>query len=338
VTYPRTMSVSLEATPNYHVTARCVRRAWLWGVDEYAGKDYSHRKNWVLDRLAQLCAVFAIDCLAYAVMSNHYHLILGVDALRARGWSDAEIVERWSRLFRLPILIERWRKGSAGDAENAAAQEIIALWRSRLHDLSWFMRSLNEHLARLANAEDGCTGRFWEGRFKSQALLDEVGLLTAMAYVDLNPIRAGIAPLPEDSDFTSIQARIRDLKEQEAEDDAEAMPATEANTPVPLLAFRDQASASQPAIPFPLLEYLELVDWSSRIVRHDKRSAIDLKVPPILQRLHIDREAWQTLLRPGANRFGRAIGTLDRLTQYAKAAGQQYLRGQRQAQLLYGSG
>jgi hypothetical protein len=128
---------------------------------------------------------------------------------------DAEVVERWGQLFRLPMLIERWRNGSAGGAENAVAQEIIALWRSRLHDLSWFMRSLNEHLARLANAEDGCTGRFWEGRFKSQALLDEVGLLTAMAYVDLNPIRAGIAPLPEDSDFTSIQARIRALKETE---------------------------------------------------------------------------------------------------------------------------
>jgi hypothetical protein len=333
------MSVSLDATPNYHVVGRCVRRAWLWGVDEYTGKDYSHRKDWVIERLTSLCAVFAIDCLAYAVMSNHYHLVLGVDAQRARGWSDAEVVERWGQLFRLPILIERWRNGSTGAAENAAAQEIIAQWRSRLHDLSWFERSLNEHLARLANAEDGCTGRFWEGRFKSQALLDEVGLLTTMAYVDLNPIRAGIASLPEDADFTSIQARIRELKEaDETEEAEEETPAEEAPTPVPLLPFRDQAPASQPTIPFSFLEYLELIDWSSRIVRPDKRGAVDSKVPPILQRLHIDRDAWQKLLRPGANRFGRAIGTLERLTQYAKAAGRQYLRGQRQSQRLYGSG
>jgi hypothetical protein len=95
---------------------------------------------------------------------------------------------------------------------------------------------------------------------------------------------------------------------------------------------------AQPTIPFSFLEYLELIDWSSRIVRPDKRGAVDSKVPPILQRLHIDRDAWQKLLRPGANRFGRAIGTLDRLTQYAKAAGRQYLRGQRQSQRLCGSG
>jgi putative transposase len=104
------MSVSLEATPYYHVVSRCVRRAWLWGVDDYAGKDYSHRKQWILDRLSQLCGVFAIDCLAYAVMSNHYHLTLGVNAKRALGWSDAEVVERWGRLFRLPLRIERWRE------------------------------------------------------------------------------------------------------------------------------------------------------------------------------------------------------------------------------------
>jgi hypothetical protein len=332
------MSVNLEATPYYHVVGRCVRRAWLWGVDEYSGKDYSHRKQWILDRLAQLCGVFAIDCATYAVMSNHYHLTLGVDAMRARGWSDTEVVERWGRLFRLPLLIERWRNGSTGDAENAVAHEIIAKWRSRLYDLSWFERCMNEHLARLANAEDGCTGRFWEGRFKCQALLDEVGLLTAMAYVDLNPIRAGIAPLPESADFTSIQARIRELKAAEQEEAAQEALAEVAPTPVPLLPFRDQAPASQPTIPFSFLEYLELIDWSSRIIRPDKRGAVDAKVPPILQRLHIDRDAWQKLLRPGANRFGRAIGTLDQLTQYAKAAGRQYLRGRRQSQMLYGSG
>ncbi|WP_133511163.1 hypothetical protein [Candidatus Thiosymbion oneisti] len=88
------------------------------------------------------------------------------------------------------------------------------VYRARLHDLSWFMRTLNEHIARRANAEDGVKGRFWEGRFKSQALLDEKALPAAMAYVDLNPVRAGLAETPEASDYTSIQERIAGLPKE----------------------------------------------------------------------------------------------------------------------------
>jgi REP element-mobilizing transposase RayT len=161
--YARKNLVCLQDTPYYHCIARCVRRAWLWGVDEYAGKDYSHRKAWVIDRLKQLCAIFPIEVCAYAVLSNHYHLVLYVDAQRAQKWSKEEVVERWTMLFRAPNLVKRWASGEAVEAERNVAEAIIERGRSRLSDISWFMRCLNEQLARLANTEDECTGRFWAG-------------------------------------------------------------------------------------------------------------------------------------------------------------------------------
>lgn len=66
--YARKNLISLQDTPYYHCIARCVRRAWLWGEDEYAGKNYSHRKQWVIERLEQLCSIFSIEVCAYAVM------------------------------------------------------------------------------------------------------------------------------------------------------------------------------------------------------------------------------------------------------------------------------
>jgi len=153
--------VSLAATPYYHCISRCVRRAFLWGEDSLTGRDYAHRKQWVIDRLSELAAVFAIDVCAYAVMSNHYHLVLRVDTARADAWTHEEIIGRWQALFSLPLLVERYHAGAPqGEAENETAQGIVEQWRTRLTDMSWFMRVLNESLARRANAEDGCTGRF----------------------------------------------------------------------------------------------------------------------------------------------------------------------------------
>ena len=190
----RLRQVSLDETPYYHCTCRCVRRAFLWGNDYLTSKDYSHRKQWVIDRLATLTQVFAIEVCAYAVMSNHYHVVIKVNRKQALSWRDADIIHRWQQLFGTPVLIEQYIQGRlTSRAAIKQAQAIIAQWRSRLYDLSWFMRCLNEHLARRANQEDQCKGRFWEGRFSSQALLDEAGLLTCMAYVDLNPIRAEMA-------------------------------------------------------------------------------------------------------------------------------------------------
>ena len=130
--YPRQSLVCLNDTLYYHVIARCVRRAWLWGFDEYAERDYSHRKEWVIERLQCLTNVFAVNICAYAVMSNHYHLVLHVDQQRSAGFTACEIVERWSQLFTLPTAVKRWQAGEVYEAEATLALELIEHWRQRL--------------------------------------------------------------------------------------------------------------------------------------------------------------------------------------------------------------
>jgi hypothetical protein len=121
-----------------------------------------------------LAEAFALDLCAFAVMSNHYHVVLHVDREAAASWDDAEVIRRWHQLFAGHPFTHRFlREEPLGDAERQLVADLVTEWRSRLADISWYMRCLNEAIARQANSEDGCTGRFWEGRFKSQALLDE---------------------------------------------------------------------------------------------------------------------------------------------------------------------
>jgi REP element-mobilizing transposase RayT len=331
--YPRKSLICLDDTPYYHVIARCVRRAWLWGYDAHAGKDYSHRKHWIMQRLRCLSNVFAIDLCAYAIMSNHYHLVLRVDREQAARLPNEEVVRRWTRLYRAPPLIQRWQEGCAGAAEQVIAEQLIERWRKRLVDISWYMRTLNENLARRANAEDECTGRFWEGRFKSQALLDDAGLLTAMAYVDLNPVRAGVAATPEESEFTSIYARIQHhtshLRVRRT-----TKPRVRPGAP-PLLAFRDQHTWQRPSLPMRFQDYRQLIDWSGRIARSDKIGVIDSELPAILVRLQIDPDAWRAIMQVGGNPFGRALGRVARLRAHARRLGQAWIRGLQASQRLY---
>ena len=117
-------------------------------------------------------------------MSSHLHLAVKLYPHELDELTDADIVERWTSLFKGPLLVQRWRAGGVlGPAELKAVSEYINSFRSKLGDLSWLMKCLNEPIARLANKEDKCTGHFWESRFKSQALLTEEALLSCMAYI-----------------------------------------------------------------------------------------------------------------------------------------------------------
>ena len=186
-----------------------MRKAFLCGFDRSTQQNYEHRRKWVLDRLAEIDDVFCIDVCAYAIMSNHYHLVLYINKPEVDALTDLEVIERWRKIYSGSDIIQRFLDGETLTKEHLVLiAETVEKWRNRLEDISWFMRCLNEYIARKANFEDNCTGHFWQGRFKSQALLDEQALLTCMTYVELNPIRANMATTPESSEFTSIKQRI----------------------------------------------------------------------------------------------------------------------------------
>ncbi len=290
---PRRQQISLDHTPYYHCTTRCVRRAFLCGKDRYSGQDFDHRKAWMERRLAKLSRVFAIDLLAYAIMSNHYHVVVRLNMDRLSAWSDEEVVKRWGMVFRVP--------------EGVSADQ-IECWRERLGSLSWYMRCLNEPMARLANREDRCKGRFWEGRFNCQALLDEAALLKCMVYVDLNPIRAAIASTPESSAHTSVKARLE-------RKDAHLAP------------FSGDAGRRIEAIPLRQQDYLSLVDWSGRQLQSKKRGQIPAHLPPILQRVGIDDSLWISEMKHYGKWYYRAVGSLQALEHYCQHLGQKWLKG-----------
>ena len=294
MTIARSRQISLDHTPYYHCTTRCVRRAFLCGRDKFSGKNFDHRRQWIENRLIYLSQVFAIDLLAYAILDNHYHVVVRINTEKAVSWSDTDIIERWGRIYSLP--------------DGEVPEERIALWRSRLADLSWYMRCINEKLARDANREDQCKGRFWEGRFKSQALLDETALIKCMAYVDLNPIRAKMAQTPELSDHTSIRARITGKTGH-------------------LLPFASRSNTRQPSVPMRYKDYLLLVDGTGRALRAGRRGAIPANMAPILARLGMEPIDWVREMQYYGRWYYRAVGSLQSLQSYCEHLGQQWLKG-----------
>lgn len=314
MTTARSLLVDSCSPGYYHCISRCVRRAWLCGFDPYDGKSYEHRREWVEGRLLELAEIFAVGIYAYSVMSNHVHVVLRVDPVVATAWTPEEVASRWVRLFPAtidgqvdPLACQTKEQNLLGNAER------LETCRQRLGNLAWFMRSLNEPIARRANREDACTGRFWEGRYKCQALLDDAAVLTCMSYVDLNPIRAGIAENLETSSHTSALRRI-------------AKVTTDTQDATQLLSCI-RSSLSSPTLPLTVADYLEVIDWTARLTRADKRGAIDATEPPILHKLGLSEHQWNTQVLGTETRYWRAIGSAQSLIAKAAAIGQSWLKG-----------
>ena len=107
---PRKSQISLIDTPYYHCVSRCVRRSFLCGEDKFTGQSYEHRRGWVEERLLFLSSVFAIDICAYAVMSNHTHVVVCVVKDMADSWSMKEVIRRWHQLYQGTLLSQKYQR------------------------------------------------------------------------------------------------------------------------------------------------------------------------------------------------------------------------------------
>ena len=313
----------------YHCMARCVRRAFLCGKDRLTGKDCSHRKEWVRTGLERLAGSFSIDISGFAIMENHLHVILRQRPDVAKGWSAEDVTRRWRMIFGAPPKTkqerERFETVVAVESQDA---KLVKLRRARLSSVSWFMRCLCEPIARRANKEDECTGRFWEGRFRSQALLDDAAVLACSAYVDLNPIRAKMAATIETSKNTSIFERIAErqkpAKRSEVSRDGWLAPlAGQQNSK----AASDRRASGDELLTLKLDEYLSLLDWTGRQVRADKHGAIPSDLAPILDRLKIQPDGWLHVVTQFGRLFKHAAGSPAKLAGHAKSLGLSWIKG-----------
>lgn len=297
--------VDTAITRYYHCISRCVRQAFL------CGQGFEHRKSWIEIRLEFLAQHFAISVCSFAILDNHIHILCRLDPANAAGWNDEEVVRRWIAIHPRSGLrrasneaVDAWIKRQSEDSAQ------VAIYRQRLQNLGWFMKALKEPLARLANQEDGCKGAFWEARFKSIAVLDDEALLTSCAYIDLNPVAAGIANTPETSDHTSIKQR---LDHASAESGIPTLQLASAAGSVsaarieadleqshwlcPLQDRQDKGAVREGMLPgFSLSGYLALVDWTAQLARTGK-ARISPTLAGILDRLGASRALWKTRIR-----------------------------------------
>jgi hypothetical protein len=373
---PRSHYVKPGQEGVYHCFSRCVRRAFLYGFDAVTNRDFSHRKTWLVERLRYLASIFAVDVCAYAVMENHYHTILRTRPDIVAAWSDREVATRWLTLCPSHHNLKNSQLPPAEKDICALADwpQRIAQLRQRLCNLSWFMGKLNEFIARAANKEDRVKGRFWESRFQCQALLDNAAIATCMVYVDLNPVRAGLAHTPEQSNFTSIQERIRAWQAKsmttasvpgQAVQDKPSSSATtktllsdnarKATNPVPKPASTSEIVADikdlSPSWLCPIQsnlerrgilemtteEYFNLVDRSARMTRSEQQGTIDPDLVPIMLRIGANPEKWLETVSNFGSQFSVVAGLLSSLRNFADQLGKRWFKGVAAARTAFAS-
>lgn len=332
----------------YHVFGRCVRRAWLCGLDSLTGKDYEYRRQWICATQEAFASLFAVEIGFRTEMGNHLHMVIRNRPDIVQTWTDEEVVRR-------SLTIDKRTRNLDGEMEEPAPNEIriavndpdrVKEFRQRLASPSWFMKSVRENIARRANNEDGVGGAFWDGRFKCRKLLDETAIVVCGIYVDLNQIRAGESLTPETSAHSSAYDRIEGKKLRTAASmaslDAFAVELASPDGWMAELTIDEQHAGEQERacrsttgrrasdkgfIGVTFERYLELLDWTGRQIRVDKPGVIPSTLTPILERLQIRSECWIELIKNFERWFGSFAGHIDRLIRVATKSNRRFLRG-----------
>jgi hypothetical protein len=358
-----------------HVMNRTVRRCFLFGEDPVSGKNYDHRKVWIDQQLVHQARYFGIDLLCQAIMSNHFHLVLRSRPDVVKEWSDEDVARRW--LMLCPERRDEKRQPlEPSESElnhirsDKAKLEVI---RSRLSDISWWMRLLSQNIAQRANKEDGEVGKFFQARYRTVRLLDETAILACAAYVDLNPIRAALAETIEDSDFTSAQKRCRDVQARHATEQSDGRQESSVGDTGNSVAAESQhprlapcgsrgarhlapvqlvggSSSTGPCVnkqgarcsnkgflPMSTADYLSLLDWTARQTRADKRGATPTQFAPLFDRLGISAEIWCRLVKDFGKLFSVVAGQPQQIDEHRSKGSSRRYRSRKETRELLAS-
>jgi len=277
---------SARCASTYHCASHCVRETLL--LSENNNHRFA-RKPWIESRLKALTAIFAIDLDTFNIMDDRLHLVLTIRPDIVAVWSDREVAQRW--LTHLP-------SSSACDVPQTAKEEDIrdllcdpakiARCRLRLCSLSEFHKAFKTPLAQLANREENMTGRFWQSGYKSRQVLDRTDLLSTMAYVDLNPIRASMERTPEQRHFTGVHHRIME-RAHALHRRSRRESATLPHEPAPSFLTPISGSPSRRGLfdNITLDEYLMVIDRIDHVIRLGKRSDRPHDLSPILTGIEV---------------------------------------------------
>jgi hypothetical protein len=337
-----------------HVMNRTVRRCFLFGVDNVSGKNYDHRKQWIDDQLTQQAMHFGIDLLSYAILDNHFHVLLRSRPDVVKQWSDTEVARRWL------MLCPKRRDAQRRPLEPTEFEinrivnnsEKLATLRNRLSDISWWMRLLCQNIAQRANREDGEIGKFFQARYRAVRILDDTATLACSAYIDLNLVRAGMARTIDNSEHTSAQLRARDLQTQEVsspsasvvdnggliaggfrDESRQSAPVNRdfsrhlspvelqelATRPGPDAHFGGHRCSNKGFLPMSLEKYLDLLDWTARQIVHEASESTPLHAVPLFHQLGLNNKTWIALIRDFGRLFSLVAGKPHRIEEYRPA-------------------